>query len=112
MTDCRGWIVRSLAGRDKGTLLCVLDSEGEFFLLADGKRRRAASPKRKKQSHVEVADEGTFGHPAVQKLRSGGAVSDRELRRALAVFRDNRAMADPPPQPNGQGGNHAWQKTI
>ena len=34
-------IVRSEAGRDKGNLFFVLDVDGEYLLLADGKRRRA-----------------------------------------------------------------------
>ena len=53
MPDCcsAGWIVRSAVGRDRGKLLCVLGEEGEFLLLADGKRRKAASPKRKKRGH-------------------------------------------------------------
>ena len=34
MQACRGWIVRSAAGRDKGTLLCVLGQEGEYLLVA------------------------------------------------------------------------------
>ena len=29
MQECRGWIVRSAAGRDKGMLLCVTGQEGE-----------------------------------------------------------------------------------
>lgn len=43
MPDCcsAGWIVRSAVGRDRGKLLCVLGEEGEFLLLADGKRRKA-----------------------------------------------------------------------
>ena len=33
-------IVQSDAGRDKGKLFYVLDVEGEFLLLADGKSRK------------------------------------------------------------------------
>ena len=83
-----GWIVRSGAGHDKGTLMCVVGGEGAFLLLADGKRRRLASPKRKKRVHVDVEDEGSFVHPALEDLRRGVPVTDRSLRRALAAFRD------------------------
>ena len=83
MSDCSGWIVRSKAGHDKGTLLCVVGEAEDFLLLADGKTRKAAAPKRKKRSHVEVADAGTF---------------DSELRRALAAFRD---------QSDGEGGGNS-----
>ncbi len=82
-----GWIVRSAAGRDKGGLLCVLGAEGETLLLADGKRRQVAKPKRKKRRHVEIVDAGAFPHPALEKARIGAALSDRELRRALSAFR-------------------------
>ena len=103
MPDCcsAGWIVRSAVGRDRGKLLCVLGEEGEF-LLADGKRRKAASPKRKKRGHVDIVCRGNFGHPVLRKLKDGTPVSDRELRRVLAAFRDE----------SDQGGNHAWQKAI
>ena len=87
MCDYTGWIARSAAGHDKGTLLCVLGQEGGYLLLADGKRRRAASPKRKKTGHVEMVCRGAFRHPAIRKLEDGLAVSDSELRRALGAFR-------------------------
>ncbi|WP_130848321.1 hypothetical protein [Intestinimonas timonensis] len=87
MQACRGWIVRSTAGRDRDTLLCVLGQEGECLLLADGKRRKAVSPKRKKAGHVDMVCRGTFQHPAIRKLEDGLTVSDSELRRALGAFR-------------------------
>ena len=60
---------------------------GCYALLADGKRRKYARPKAKKLGHVEMLADG-FRHPAIQKLKQGEALSDRELRRALAAFRD------------------------
>jgi len=88
MCDYTGRIVRATAGRDSGGLFCVagVDPQG-LLLIADGKRRKWARPKRKKLSHVELLADG-FAHPAIQKLRQGQALTDRELRRALAAFRD------------------------
>ena len=88
----RGALVRATAGRDKGNVLCVLSREGDYLLLADGKRRRVAAPKRKKLAHVEPA--GPFDHPALQKLREQTAVSDRELRRALAAFKEGNTLGE------------------
>lgn len=90
MYNYTGWIVRSIAGHDRGTLLCVVgvDQEGKRLFLADGKRRKTQRPKYKKLGHVDAVCRGTFEHPAIQKLRDGLAVSDRELRGALAAFRD------------------------
>ena len=81
----RGQIVRALAGRDKGGVFCVLDADGPWLLLADGKRRKTAAPKRKKAAHVQSA--GPFGHPVLEKLHRGEPVTDSEIRRALAAFR-------------------------
>ena len=89
MPDYTGWIVRAVAGRDKGGLLCVVgvDQEQKRLLLADGKRRRSQHPKAKDVNHVELLTDG-FDHPAIQKLKQGEALSDKALRRALAAFRD------------------------
>ncbi len=101
MSDQTGTIVRAKAGRDRGGLFCVVgeDREKGMLLLANGKRRRAARPKRKKPAHVETLD-CRFDHPAIQKLKQGGALTDKELRRALAAFRDQF------------GGMTLWQKTT
>lgn len=92
MHDYTGWIVQATAGRDKGGLFCVVgvDQEGKRLLLADGRRRKLARPKAKKLGHVAPLTEDPHGydHPALQKLKQGEALSDKELRRALAAFRD------------------------
>ncbi len=80
-------IVRSLSGHDSGQLFCVMDTDGDRLLLADGKRRRVSSPKRKSMKHVISA--GDLEHPILEKVRAGQPVGDRELRAALAQIRDN-----------------------
>ena len=92
MSERTGWIVRANAGRDRDGLFCVvgMDQEGKRLLLADGKRRKCARPKAKQPGHVTVLAGSSQGydHPAIQKLKQGEALSDKELRRALAAFRD------------------------
>ncbi len=51
----RGQIVISAAGHDKGRAYCVLDTDGDFLLLADGKARKIGRPKRKRCKHVRHA---------------------------------------------------------
>ena len=78
-------IVRSDAGRDKGKLFVVLDVEGEFLLLADGKTRKVEHPKRKKRRHVLfVSAEKTR---LSEKITNNVKFTNSELRRTLAVFR-------------------------
>lgn len=86
-------IVLSLAGHDRGQLFLVLKEEGDFVLLADGKGRKLATPKRKRRKHVQSV--GTSAHPAVLGLHRGEAVSDRQLRAVLAAFRDSEFPDDP-----------------
>lgn len=80
-------IVLSLAGHDRGRLFFVLKEEEDFLLLVDGKGRKLATPKRKRKKHVRRV--GTSAHPAALRLHRGEAVSDRQLRAALAAFRDS-----------------------
>ena len=78
-------IVLSLKGRDAGTILFVLDTDGEYVLLADGKHRRIEAPKRKKCKHVQFLAKSDTR--AARKIRSGEKVTNRELRRTLSEFR-------------------------
>lgn len=76
-------IVKSTAGRDEGDLFFVLDTQEEFLLLADGKRRRVENPKRKKRKHVSLVGES---HSVVaEKIRSSEKVTNSELRKVLAA---------------------------
>ena len=90
MFDCTGWIVQATAGRDKDGLFFVVgvDDVTKRLLLADGKRRKAARPKAKQPAHVQPVELGDFDHPVIQKLQQKETVSDRELRKALAAFRE------------------------
>ena len=79
-------IIRSDAGRDKGKIFAVLAVEGEFLLLADGKSRKVENPKRKKRRHVLFvsAEENRLA----DKLKRGEKITNSELRRTLAIFRE------------------------
>lgn len=87
MAYTKGEIVLSLKGHDAGQLFCVIDARDGFALVADGKGRKLAAPKRKREKHLRRA--GTSAHPAVLGLQRGESVSDRALRQALAAFRES-----------------------
>ncbi len=82
MDIARSDIVKSTAGRDKGKPFFVLEVEGDFLLLADGKTRKLEKPKRKKRRHVEFyrRAECRVGDKIKQRER----LSNSELRRTLA----------------------------
>ena len=88
MSNPIGCIVRATAGREKGQVFCVVGTQEEMLLLADGKRRRLARPKRKKPGHVccLTDQQNQFDHPVVENLRQGLTVSNREVRQLLGAF--------------------------
>lgn len=103
MDIAKSHIVVALAGRDKGKLFFVLDADGDYVLLADGKGRKLEKPKRKKRKHIQFVSESDSY--AAGKIRSGGKVLNSEIRKALAEFLGETNGED-------QGGNNAWQKTT
>ena len=84
MEITRSDIVRSTAGRDRGKLFFVLDTQGEFLMLADGKTRRLENPKRKKLKHAQFVERSSCR--VAEKIRSEEKVTNSELRRTLAEY--------------------------
>ena len=82
----RGEIVKSLAGHDAGRRYYVLRAEGDFLYLADGKHKTVSTLKKKRAKHVLA--EGLWTHPVTDRIVKGEAVPDKEIRNALAAFRD------------------------
>ena len=82
-------IVLSLAGRDKGQLFFVLDTDEQYVYLADGKGRKLEGPKRKKCRHIEKVLRSETR--VAGKLRSGDKVLNGELRRDLAFLSQRQA---------------------
>ena len=50
-------IVVSTAGRDEGKLFFVMEEDGEFAYLANGRERKIESPKKKKIKHLQFISE-------------------------------------------------------
>ena len=80
----KGNVVRSAAGRDEGGLFFVLSVQEDFLLLADGKRRRVETPKRKRSKHVIVERESLS--PVTEKIRGNDRITNSELRKAIAAY--------------------------
>jgi len=87
MADLCGRVVKASAGRDSGALFFIVGERDGFLLLADGKRRKCASPKRKNLRHTALLPAEETLCSAGEALRKNLMVSDRALRRALAALR-------------------------
>ena len=77
-------VVISTAGRDAGSLFYVLETDGTWLLLVDGKGRTIEKPKRKKSKHTNKVLRSETRVAA--KLRAGDKVLNSELRRDLAYL--------------------------
>ncbi len=75
------FIVKSVAGHDKGKLFCVLGEEENFLYLANGRQRKLDFPKRKKLTHVEFLSDSPEDKIIYPQ-------SNKELRRSLAAFEE------------------------
>ena len=70
----RGTVVKSAAGKDKGSLLVVVGSDKGKVYLCDGKTRPLERAKSKNIRHIECT-------PFI--LNDGMMTTNRQLRRAL-----------------------------
>ncbi len=71
----KGAVVKSLAGRDKGKLLAVMQSDESRVLVCDGKERPVDRPKSKNIRHVE-----SVGF----SLTEDETATNRALKKAIA----------------------------
>ena len=77
-------VVVSTAGHDAGSLFYVLETDGIWLQLANGKDRTIEKPKRKKRKHTNKVLRSETRVAA--KLRAGDKVLNSELRRDLAYL--------------------------
>ena len=72
-----------MAGRDAGKLfLVVAEAEENFRLVANGKLRSLAQPKRKKIKHLVRVDYSA----ELRELLDRGELTDRLLKQKLELF--------------------------
>ena len=94
MNNPIGTIVLAEAGRDQDGLFFVVGESEGFLHIADGKRRKLSHPKRKNPQHLRTVLAEDFEDPVMEKLKQGKPVSDRELRRALAAFKEGNTRGE------------------
>ena len=79
-----GQVVYSKSGHDKGDVQMIIAVDGDYLLLADGKRRKLEKPKRKKKMHVQP----TFyvEKDVAAKLQTGAYLLDADIKKALKKY--------------------------
>ena len=99
----RSDLVCSTAGHDKGMLFYVLDTDGVYVSLANGKERKVEKPKRKKIMHVKKVPRPDS--PLTERIRAGEQILNSELRRELAMIGREITVST-------KEVNETWQKTT
>ena len=84
-------IVFSLAGHDKGREYVVLELDGSFAWLVDGKTRKLTNPKRKSLKHLCL---GKMGSTELADALSEGKTTDSAIRKELAIYRGEAGMTE------------------
>ena len=84
MDIVRSSLVQATAGREEGKYFFVLETDGEYALIADGKSRKLEAPKRKKQKHLRFIAESDSR--VAEKIRRNEKITNSELRKAIAVI--------------------------
>jgi len=77
-------IVVSINGRDAGKRFIVIETDGEYSQIADGKSRRYEKPKKKKNKHLKY--EAKANSFISEKLTEGEKVTNNEIKRFLAEY--------------------------
>ena len=74
-----GTVVKAKAGRDKEGFFVVVKSEDGWAYIADGRRRKVESPKKKNPIHLTVTN----------TVLSHSMDTNRNIRKALRDFRED-----------------------
>ena len=75
-----GDVVVATAGKEKNQIFVVLETDGKFCYIVDGKRLKMTKPKKKRLKHVQKASKIGFD---AQKLKSGQENVNAEIRKFL-----------------------------
>ncbi len=79
-----GQLVRSLAGRDKGSYYLVLAQKGRQVWVVDGRKRGIEQPKKKNRRHLQ--HEGKVAADFARKAAAGEPIRNEEIRNRLNSF--------------------------
>ena len=78
-----GMLVRSKSGHDQGTVYVIMDMQGEYLYLVDGRIRTLSKPKKKNNKHVQridvIIDE-------IVTMKMNNTLIDEKIKRAIKLY--------------------------
>lgn len=86
MAECRiGEFAKSKAGHDKDEIFIIINIEGEYVFLVDGKSRRIEKPKMKKKKHIQVIN--IIDEELQKKLSDNVLIRDEDIKKAIKCYK-------------------------
>ena len=80
-----GEFAKSKAGHDKDKIYVIINIEGEYVYLVDGKIRLIANPKKKKDCR-RGQEHGQHHEELFHKLQNGEMIRDEDIKRAIKLY--------------------------
>ena len=77
-------LVRSKAGHDKDRLYVIIARENNILFLADGKYRKIANPKKKKEKHVQPIY--CFPDPVRVLIKGIAKPEDSDIKKIIKLY--------------------------
>ena len=81
--------MEATAGHDSGKYYVILQIDGEYVYLVDGKIRTLDRPKKKKSIHIRVLSENN--QELAERVRSG-KVRNEEIKRAIKQLNAKKSV--------------------
>ncbi len=85
MAACKiGEFAKSKAGHDKNQIFIIINIEGEYVFLVDGKSRNIDRPKKKKLKHIQPVN--YIDCELQRKLDADIAMQNEDIKRAIKSY--------------------------
>ena len=95
--ELSGCFAYSLAGHDKGETYIIIECNGEYAFLANGKNRTINNPKKKKLKHLHInKHKNELILEQMYGLEGGdakGRLSDEVIRKTLGKYSEDKEDA-------------------
>lgn len=78
-----GMLATSKAGHDKDSVYVIIQEDGEYIYVADGRGRTVDRPKRKNRKHMQLIKKKRMSEP-------GTGFDDLEIKRVIKEYLKER----------------------
>lgn len=85
-----GEFAKSKAGHDKDEIFIIINIEGEYVYLVDGKNRYIEKPKKKKIKHIQPIN--CMDSELQNKINSNVRLQNEDIKRALKCYKANKEI--------------------